>query len=263
MIKKFLVGFALSLLGLTPAFAGTMGEVKTLPVLIPFFSGEGLYAWPDVEGFHIQVNNVGTFDSIRNNQGWGGRLAVGALHPLTQTVAGSAEVGWGYYGEVDMTPKLTLDSGLQVQPTRRSINSAIEQFGFDVLAGLVYSRPQYDLFFKVGALIQNLRFKASVNPQELAANSTSTIARRLNGTYSFATTLVNALPELKLGGGYYLNEDWLVTVAWMHAFGSSLSISAPNLTAGTAALSLGDITAQIRSPTLNVVMFGLEYRFNT
>jgi hypothetical protein len=261
MIKKLLSAFTLSCCSLATVYAGTMGEVKPLPVLIPFVAGEGMYTWPDVDGFHINILNLGTFDSVKDENGWGGRLAAGMIHPLTESFAGSAEVGWGYYGSVDMHPKITLNSGVAVMPTSNSFKVNINQYGFDILAGLLYTKPSYDLFIKVGALIQNLRFKAAVNPIAMTANVPNALATRLNGTYAMHLTLVNALPELKLGGAYHLSEDWLVTLAWMHAFGSSLSVNAPNL--GVQPIAVGNIRAQIQSPTINTILFGLEYRFNS
>jgi hypothetical protein len=261
MIKKLISACVLSCCSFVTAYAGTMGEVKPLPVLIPFVAGEGMYTWPDVDGFHINILNVGTFDSVKDENGWGGRLAAGVIHPLTEVFSGSAEVGWGYYGSVDMHPRITLNSGVRVQPTANSFNVNINQYGFDVLAGLLYTRPNYDLFVKVGALIQNLRFKAVINPTGMTSGVASAFATRLNGTYGMHMTLVNALPELKLGGAYHLSDNWLATLAWMHAFGSSLSVNAPNL--GIQPIAVGSIHAHIQSPTINTILFGLEYRFNS
>ena len=68
------------------------------------------------------------------------------------------------------------------------------------------------------------------------------------------------MPEIKIGGAYHLNEHWLLDVAWMHAFGGPLSLSAPSF-ATSPSLVLGDVTIEAHNPSLNSVMFGLEYRF--
>lgn len=263
-MKKILSCITLIFFSMTSAYAGTMGEEKPLPVLIPFFDGEVMYTSPQIEGFFMQVNGVGTFRGNEDRQGWGGRLAVGALHPFTERWAGSAEFGWGYYGGVDVTPQLTLNnSGLQVTPTGNALNFKLDQYGVDLLAGVFYTQPRYDLFFKVGALVQNLRFTAKVTPNQLFANNTSTITQRLNGTYTTAATIANVLPALRLGGGYHLSDNWLFTVSWFHAFGSALALSAPDVTRNTGAGvgSLGSIVTQLRAPTIDSVLFGFDYRF--
>ncbi|MDF1646556.1 MAG: hypothetical protein P1U61_06225 [Legionellaceae bacterium] len=260
MTKKAFSACALLVASTTAAYAGTMGDTKPLPLLIPFFAGEGMYTWPDIDGFRIGVDNVGTFTSKQDKQGWGGRLAAGAIHPLTETWAGSAEIGWGYYGSVDMNPSIALNPNTTVTVNTNAFKVKMDQYGFDILAGLFYTQPQYDLFFKVGALIQNLRVKASLSPDGLGGNGTSGISARLGGNYTASTILVNALPELKLGGGYHINQNWLATLSWMHAFGSSLNINAPSIKNSPA--SIGSVSAQITSPTLNTILFGLEYRFS-
>ncbi len=262
MYKKTLSACALLLSGMTAAYAGTMGEVDPLPVLIPFVAGEGLYSWPEVDGFNLEVLRVGTFTSQVDKSGWGGRLAVGAIHPFTETWAGSAEVGWGYYGSINMDPgfQLAPNSAAQITATGKAFKIDMEQYGFDVLAGVFYMKPKYDLFFKAGALVQNLRLNIKADPTQLAGdNQAAGLSRRLPGQYKLATTMVNALPELKVGGMYHINKDWLVSLSWMHAFGSELSVDIRAMTVNPVVL--GSTVAQIRVPTIDVFLFGLEYRF--
>ncbi|MCH9756527.1 MAG: hypothetical protein K0U37_04985 [Gammaproteobacteria bacterium] len=261
MSKKVLSACALFLAGASASYAGPMGDVKKpLPLFIPFAAAEAMYTWPDVAGFNIGVVGIGTAHSSNDNQGWGGRGAVGALHPMTERWAGSAEVGWGYYGSVNMKPQVSLAPGVQVTHVGTGFNMKAEQYGFDVLAGIHYMQPKYDLFFKAGALIQNLRVRLAADPTILFQNNTQGLAEAFPGTYQLGTTIVNALPEIKLGGGYHINKEWLATVSWMHAFGSTLSFDAPALRNDPA--TIGAVAAQISSPTLNTILFGLEYRFS-
>ena len=170
MKKKILLALALSTCGIsTWSYAGGMGPVKSkqslpLPLLVPFLAGEGMYTWPDVAGYNVNILNINssgeqdaTITSTENNKGWGGRLAAGLMHPFSQRFSGSAELGWGYYGQMDLDPRITVTSGVQVIPTGSSMRMKLNQYGLDLLAGVVYNQPKYDLFFKVGGLVQNLR----------------------------------------------------------------------------------------------------------
>ncbi len=251
------------LLGMTSSYAGTMGEAEPLPVLIPFISGEALYAWPDIDGFYVNVFTDGahtaSFRSNKDKQGWGGRVAVGALHPFSETWAGSAEMGWGYYGAVNMKPSIRVAPSVNVNVNSNAFRVNIDQYGFDMLAGVFYMQPKYDLFFKAGALMQNLRSKVSANPQRLGALPDSGLGRRFPGMYTLSTMVTNTLPEVKLGGHYFVNKNWLATASWMHAFGSTMNINVPSLSTNPA--GVGSASATLKATTLDVVMFGLEYRF--
>ncbi len=263
MYKKTLSACALLLSSVTASYAGTMGEVEPLPVLTPFISGEGLYSWPQVGGFDFNVIGIGRFVSSNDENGWGGRIALGAIHPMTEKWAASGEIGWGYYGSVDLLPSFRPfpNSQAQVTATGKALDVKMDQYGFDVLAGLLYTQPKYDLFIKLGALIQNLRVTIKTDPTQISGdNSQAGLAVRLPGQYKLATTLVNALPELKLGGGYHINKDWLVNLSWMHAFGSELSLQTRTMSVNPAVI--GTTVAQLRAPTIDVFMFGVEYRFS-
>lgn len=266
MLKKALSTCALLLSSVTLSHAGTMGDMVTQPTLIPFMAGEALYAWPDVGRFVINVTNRGTYTDVADKDGWGGRFALGAIHPFNETWGGSAEIGWGYYGQIDMIAAARLLPGVSASPNTDTdaFYAHLNQYGFDVVAGLIYMQPKYDLFIKAGALIQNLRGTLKVNPvalsgaAETAETATSGIAYRFPGSYKLGLTMVNALPELRLGGGYHLRDNWLLTASWMHAFGSEFKM---NSTLTPSPAILGTTAAQIRVPTIDVVLFGLEYRF--
>ncbi|MDF1677444.1 MAG: hypothetical protein P1U32_01975 [Legionellaceae bacterium] len=250
-------------LGMASAYAGTMGAAEPMPVLIPFVSGEALYAWPQIDGFYVNVvqdsTPLATFTSNKNKDGWGGRIAVGAIHPFSETWGGSAEMGWGYYGSVDMKPRVQQNPSVSVNVNTNAFKVNVDQYGFDVLAGIFYMQPKYDLFFKAGALMQNFRAKISANPQALGASPTSALGGRLPGTYTLSTMITNTLPEIKLGGHYFVNKNWLATASWMHAFGSSMDINLYSLS--TSPAGLGGANANLKASTLDVVLFGVEYRF--
>lgn len=267
MNKKILLAIALSTCGASSwVHAGGMGPVKkSLPVLVPFLAAEAMYTWPDIGGYQVNINNIDTAGNsaiIRSQndvQGWGGRFAAGAMHPFSERFSGSAELGYGYYGKVDANPVVTTQ-GVNVTPSGNSLKMTIHQYGMDALVGVVYNQPKYDLFFKVGGLVQNLKLKTDINPTDLSGGRTNSITSRLNGQYSLNQTMVNVLPELRLGGGYFFTKNWLATVSWMHAFGATLQLTAPNLDGQG---SFGDISVKLASPTLNTVMFGTEYRFDS
>lgn len=274
MKTKILLAIALSACSAaTLLHAGGMGAPKKpTPFFIPFLAGEGMYTWPDVDGFSLNLLNANIQGQVQDvhitskndNEGWGGRLAGGLMHPMSgrfSSFLGSVEAGWGYYGSMSMSPLAQVASGT-VSVSSDEASMRMKQYGVDLLAGLVYEQPQYDVFFKVGALVQNLKLKMGVNPQELEASAGVTpgnLVSRLNGKYNLSPTIVNVLPMLRLGGGYHISQNWLATASWMHAFGSTLKLTMPDVNASSR--TIGDLTAQIASPSLNTVMFGLEYRF--
>src|SRR3990167_11395920 len=112
MKQRILSLTALLILGISSVYAGPMGTPKkTLPILVPYMDGEVMYTWPQVNGgLNITVPDYGTFSSTVDKIGWGGRVAAGALHPVTEKWAAAAEVGWGYYGSFDVQPSVTLAS---------------------------------------------------------------------------------------------------------------------------------------------------------
>jgi hypothetical protein len=248
---------------ITAAYAGPMGPVKkTLPAFIPFISGEGMYTWPQVSGgLEVYAAGVGTFSSEASKLGWGGRVAAGALHPFSEKWAASVEAGWGYYGSVDIQPKVTLaaNSSLTSTTLGNALRSNITQYGFDILIGAYFMKPKYDLFFKAGALIENMRSDIVLNPTGLVGKNNN-LAVRFPGVYRLKTTFANVLPEIKLGGDYHIKKNWLVTAAWMHAFSQKLDSSQLGIVP-TGTIQITNFSGYIYSPTLDTLLVGLEYRF--
>lgn len=241
------------------ANAGGMGAVQASSLITPFMTGEASYTWSSIDGYNINVQEVGLFTSNKNTQGWGGRIGAGLLDKLSDRFSASAEMGWGYYGRVQLNPALIIPQGVTVIPSVNTNHFNIDQYGLDLLAGILYTRPKYDLFFKAGALFENLRVDAGMNFSELVVGNAA-LSSQFNGLEDFRFNLPQVLPEIKLGGGYHVTERTLVTLAWMHAFGSTFSLQAPNMRFNPTT-QLGNVTVNLQSPTLNSILFGLEHRF--
>ena len=229
-----------------------MGSVLAQSEFIPFISGEGLFAWPTVKGFTITTPppelNVGT--SKINNRGWGGRIAAGLMTPINERFAYSGEVAWGYYGHTQMP--VVFDKPLSKTDINTGLGNttgSLERWGFDVLAGLLYTQPKYDLYVKAGALFQNLR----VNLSDIVVN-------REQGSISTNSNIPNVLPEIKLGAAYHITDHLGANVSWMYAFGGPFDVILPyNDVNGVG--KIGASSMELKNPSMNVVMFGLEYRF--
>lgn len=240
-------------------YAGGMGAVQmSKSDITPFVAAEAAYTWPEVSGYNITIANVGDFTSSVQNEGWGGRIAAGILKKMSDRFSASAEMGWGYYGRVNLKPELFLPRGVAVIPTQDTFHITMDQYGFDVLAGVLYTQSKYDLFFKAGALFENLRVDASTQLNELMVANPN-LTSIYNGNMRFRVNFVQIQPEVKLGGSYHVTDNTLVTLAWMHAFGSSFEVSAPHMNFNP--IKLGNMTFNFQNPTLNSVMFGLEHRF--
>lgn len=238
----------------TALYAGSMGPVESTPSVRPFISGEGLYSWPS----RINGLTTSTFTSSVpstglpqvTNRGWGGRLAAGLITAMSDRFAYSGEMGWGYYGHtvlgINYTPPLSaadLAAGIGHE------QGSMDRWGFDVLAGVLYTQPKYDLYFKAGALFQNTRFNLSG-----VTLSGSGVLGTVGGT------LPEVLPEIKLGAAYHVTNNLAATVSWMYAFGGKFGFdTAYSNTTSPAHVSA--LAASLSNTSMNVAMFGLEYRF--
>ena len=264
MRNKILTSLLFSACASSALYAGAMGPVsaESSPAFVPFISGEGTFTWPDIKGYTINVTNLAMIKSKQQTQGWGGRLAVGALHPMTERFALSGEMGWGYYGHTNLEPRFNT-SGVQVIPPAGTVGFAMDQYGFDILAGILYTQSKYDLFFKAGALFADLRTNAGMNPHSMLRGNGPGNVFTPNAVLALDVNIPQVMPEIKLGGAYHVNEHWMVNASWMHTFGGSLSLSAPQVNMGTSTVpaQIGNIALNLNNPSLNVVMFGLEYRF--
>lgn len=223
--------------------AGTMGPVQSPSLVKAFVGAEGGYTWTQLDGFNLNIIDTLRLSSTEDKNGWSGRVYTGLMHELSDTVAVTGEIGYGYYGRTKFNPVL---SGPQAQNPAllNGLSLKSSQDGFDVLAGIMYTQPSYDLFLKAGAIVQNSRLSIS---SSLPAG----------GSLSYKANQTEALPEIKLGGSYHLTEQLALTGAWTHAFGSTQKI---NL-AYNPATSATAVNVNMQNPTMDSLMVGLQYRF--
>ena len=242
-----LVAIALS----SVANAGTMGPVQmSAPPVVPFIGLEGAYTWAHDNGFDFNIFNTLRLNSTQDRNGWGGRLSAGLIHQLTDVWAVSSELGYGYYGKTTFHPHLTSDGGIPESVVTGVGNVGVKttQDGFDALAGIMYTQPSYDLFFKAGALVQNNRS---------TINSDLPSATPAVGSFLYKSNQTQVLPEIKLGGAYHVTEQLSITAAWAHAFGST-----PKATATVVPANLQTtVNVNTQNPSMDSALVGLQYKF--
>ena len=238
-MKKIIITASVvsSLIGLTAAHAGTMGPVAAqLPSMVPFAVLEASYTWNQ-----LSTSTINSQTATPTTQGWGGRFGAGFAHPLSESLSLTTELGGGYYG----SNKFSLAS--QGISTRSTID------GYDFLVGGTYTMNQFDLFGKVGVMVQNLRSSVTQD------YSKSLPGGLYSGTVVTHSNTTQALPEVKVGGIYNWTESWGLTVAYMHVFGNSPAANiGVNATAGAISAN-GNTNNQ--NPSLDSIMFGLNYKF--
>lgn len=212
-----------------------MGPISTsvMPNII-FGSIEGSYTWNDISPF--KLNNHTSGESVQH---WGGRLAGGVIHPVTEKLSLSAEVGGGYYGSNKLSAPLA----------GWNANTGID--GYDILLGALYKLNLFDIFGDVGFMAQNQRVHVNQQlerslPGGLFSGQTSN---------KFNTTQI--LPEIKVGGIYNLNDNWGISLAYIHVFGSNLQ-NTTRINAAPSSIVING-TANVENTTLNAIMLGLRY----
>lgn len=247
------------LLACVASYAGDMGPIESYNIR-PFVLGEAAYSWPQVDGLDVNTS-IGNITSQSKTQGWGGRLAAGLMRQISEKFALSFEGGLMYNDHVSIEP-LVHSQGVIVTLPSRAIGGSVDQYGLDLLVGIDYVRPKYDLFFKAGALFENMRTKLSVDTNELLMYNTRRVDFVRGANQTLNTNVGQVMPEIKLGGAYHFNEDWSFTAAWMHAFGGTLAFGSDNLDLASGAVSIGDINFDVNNPTINAVLFGIQYNFS-
>lgn len=218
----------------TISHAGSMGPVSSdTRSTKPFLSLEGAYTWNQLNG--VSVN--GTMPSTHEKP-WGGRLAVGFIHPYSDVLRFSGELGGGYYGS-------------QSTSVGNFGNSNVSIDGYDLLFGALYTYKQFDLFGDVGVMAQNNRSRVT---QNLGVANPGGI---LNGTTTVKSNQTQILPEIKVGGIYNVCDNWGISLAYMHVFGvnSGGSATVTPITGGVVV----NATTQTQNPTLDAVMLGVRY----
>jgi hypothetical protein len=243
-------------------YAGTMGPVSTVsPTFRPFIIGEAAYSWPEISGININFTNLAKLNSNAQTQGWGGRLGMGVMRSISERFALSFEGGLMYNDHVNLQPVFQV-TGAQVTPSTSVIHINFDQYGFDLLGGIVYTRPKYELFFKAGALFENMRTHLGLNMNKILTNNTRQSTFTANTTQALNLNIGQVMPEIKLGGGYHVTDNWSVTAAWMHAFGGTMGVNSDNISLSSGSVSISNIGLSLNNPTINSVMFGVEYLFS-
>lgn len=212
----------------------------------PFVALEGGYSRNSLDGYDFVLLGLNSsVVSTQSNSGYTGRLAAGLIGSINEELAVSGELGWGYYGSTNSSPSYTNFSPFF--PGTLFTKNTIT--GFDALVGVAYTQPCFSLFLKGGALVETLSTKTEAN------------FVTLNPTF-FASAIIErnhteVLPEVKVGGAYHFDNNWALTAAYMHAFGSKVK------TTGTYNVQnlLADIRVNAKNPSLNTALVGIQYTF--
>ncbi|MDZ4262657.1 MAG: hypothetical protein U1B30_10040, partial [Pseudomonadota bacterium] len=222
-------------------------SAAALSAVTPFVSLEGSAAWTTTKDISIVEASSNTRFSIPSNLSpWGGRLAAGLRYYYREHIDFIAEAGWNYFGSAS-------DVSTGVQGFK--INTTLS--GVDFLVGAVYKRKQIGWFGEVGALAQRAQY--STNSSNVLL---SDIAGNLvNYTGSIKGTLLDVLPEIKVGAVYEVTHALGISLAYMHAFGGDPKLQ-ESLTpiSGNQAATL-NLTVDTNNPTINSVLLGLHYSF--
>jgi hypothetical protein len=243
-------------------YAGEMGPIDSEAFFRPFVAGEAGYTWPQVDGYSVSVPNLADIRSHVETQGWGGRLALGVMRPIYKNFLLSAEGGLAYFDHTAIEPRFVVSNGAQVIPPPNVIQANFDQYGLDLLAGLIYNQPKYDVFFKAGALIDNTRMHVAVNPNQLLQGNRRQPDFTPGALTALNTNIAQAMPEIRLGGSYHVTDNWSVTAAWMHAFGGKLEVYSPEVNLATNTVQVSDLVLSLNNPTMNSVLFGVQYNFS-
>lgn len=262
MRNKILLALMLTVCGSSALYAGAMGPESTaVPSFKPFISGEGAYSWPQIDGVHMLLASTGEITTREELQGWGGRFAAGVTRAISERFALSIEGGLMYNDHVNLRSQVDI-AGTVIIPSTDIVAANFDQYGFDILGGLVYTRPTYDLFAKAGALFENLRVHGSINAHSLLRNNRRQANFLPEANQVLDLNIAQVMPEIKVGGGYHINENWSVTAAWMYAFGGTFGLGASDVSLATNSTTIGDIVLSMNNPTITSVMFGVQYQFN-
>lgn len=219
------------------ANAGTMGaEFDARPLIAPFASLEGSYTWNG-----IKSSTINGTKSTLTTDGWGGRAAVGLKHNYTHQLSLSGEIGWGYYGST----KQNLAS--------LGSNAKFTITGIDFLFGPLYHYRKVDIFAKAGVMLESVRNNALLNLGTIHQGGlVSGLDRRVE-TYS------GALPELKAGGIYNVNDNLGISLAYMFVSGYNPKLNKTFSSSGGRIIDSGVVSTG--ATTLSTIMLGLTYNF--
>ena len=206
-------------------YAGSMSDATSERHTL-FTSLDAAYTWPTTPeiGYCPSAQNgycsaQTMTPNISSINGWGGRFAVGARHYTNSPWSFTGEGGWGWYGYQRYTNGTT-------------INKGIGFYGLDLLFGANYEYKQFDIFAKVGGLIEQMLL--------------------INSVYDRRSVYSGVVPEISVGGVYNVTSQWGIDLAYYYAFGAGFkSISTTNF----------DTSSTIVPSGLSILSFGLHYKF--
>ena len=232
-VKKSIINSMLAM-GVSLCHAGSVGPAFTAMSSLPFISIEGSYAWTNK--LNLELN---TINSNITQKPWGGRLSAGIIRPVTERFSVSGEFGGGYYGSKHLT---IVSQGVDA-------NRTID--GYDLLLGVHYSIKQFGIFGGAGAMMQNRRIRVSrdYSKEYPGGFISGEVTEKYNQT--------EALPEIRVGGLYHLCDNWAISLAYMHVFGSNMESNLKESATPSGISYNGTINTQ--NQTLNLVMLGLRY----
>jgi len=227
------------------AYAGTMGPVEnTSCCLSSFLALEGGYSWNQIDGYNYSLTGIsGRLYSRESNNGFTGRLSAGIVRTIDEIFSLSTEIGYGYYGRTTLNP---VTSGLAT-PLPGMLHIRHTLSGFDALAGIAYTDPNYSVYLKAGALVQNMTSKVNADFTPLGLP--------LVAVFSNSTNHTAVLPELKVGASYNVLPNWALTASYLHAFGASPKESGNfNVLTGNASFY-----SNTRNSSIDAVLLGVQY----
>lgn len=204
-----------------------------------FATLEGGYTWNSLGDTTVTVGST-THTAEQTNNGGTGRVAVGAIHYSTAYTGLSytGEMGWGYYGK---TSYQSVGGGIDAQNYI---------YGLDLLAGVDYQIVSaFDVFFKVGGMLQNVRLDRNTNLGNYTNGS-------VTGSDNSTTTVSSIVPEIKLGGVYNITNEWGLSASYLGAYGNG------NVSMNVQKSAGYSYTNATGAPImLNTLLLGLTYKF--
>ena len=236
---RLMIGFTcLSFLDVTNA--GSMGDVHSGSLsyrgILPFASIEAFPVW--VAYGNVTYSQPGYASTTKRTAlSGGGRVAAGFAYPYTANIDLTAEAGWNYFGQKS------------IKTYYNTFGNSVSLSGVDSLVGFAIKKNNFECFLKAGALFQ----VTSYNIAYINSSTSPSYNLHWNGVIS------DILPEVKVGSTYNINKNWGVSLAFMHAFGTSpqLNIAAISTSAGQSY----NIVADMNGPSLNAIQIGARYQF--
>jgi len=214
-------------------YAGSMSNATSERHTL-FTSLDAAYTWPATPQFSYynpSAKPPTVTPNISSINGWGARFAVGARHYTSSPWSFTGEGGWGWYGyqRYQKTPAVGSSAG-------DVINAGIGFYGLDLLFGATYEYRQFDIFAKIGGLIEQTLLIDSVHDLRLSYSS--------------------VVPEVSVGGVYNLTNQIGIDLAYYYVFGGRFNYNYSITVFGTAN------TSYTPTPTaLSILSFGLHYKF--